>query len=154
MVDSDTHRKLAVSLFNRTWELMEAPRTTVEQDDEMLSTAHASAYHWLQVGQPKNFAISHWQLARAYALLKRPQSAIYHGWRSLDICKQHGLAPFFHAYGHEAIARGHLVAGEESEARNHMAAAESFLPLIDEAEDRATLAKDLGSLGLTSSNTG
>ena len=44
------HRKLAIELFNHTWTLMDLESRTVEQTDEMLHSAHASTYHWLQVG--------------------------------------------------------------------------------------------------------
>jgi hypothetical protein len=146
MISPEDHRKLAVSLFNRTWELIDMPERTVEQNDEMLSAAHASAYHWLQVGSPQNFAISQWQLARVYALLGRPQSAIHHGERSLSISRDGDLGPFYHSYAHEAIARGHLAAGARDKMLEHKAHALAFVPRIDDPEELEFIERDLATL--------
>jgi hypothetical protein len=40
------HRRLAVDLYNATWELLEQTDRSPEDDDEMLARAHASMYHW------------------------------------------------------------------------------------------------------------
>ena len=42
----EQRRRLAVDLFNRTWELMLLPERTPEHDDELLHTAYASRHHW------------------------------------------------------------------------------------------------------------
>ena len=43
-------RQLATDLFNHTWELLELTDRTPDQDDEMIHAAHASRYHWGEVG--------------------------------------------------------------------------------------------------------
>ena len=50
-LDLATRRALAVGLFNYTWTLLENPDRTPEQDDEMIHAAHASRYHWGEVGE-------------------------------------------------------------------------------------------------------
>jgi len=45
----EAHRRLAVSLFNRSWELLALQRT-VPEDDELIHTVHASAHHWRACG--------------------------------------------------------------------------------------------------------
>jgi len=62
------------TLFNDTWRLMEKEDRTPEEDDQMVHQAHASAYHWLQVGTPANFARSHWQCSRVYCVLGRART--------------------------------------------------------------------------------
>ena len=47
----EIHRALGVGLYNRCWDLMENEDRTRDQDDELIATAFASAWHWLQVGQ-------------------------------------------------------------------------------------------------------
>jgi hypothetical protein len=81
-----------------------------------------------------------------YALLGRPQSAIYHGERSLHISKASALAPFYHSYAHEAIARGHLAAGELAKVREHKGLAEAFVPQIEDPEELEFIQRDLGTL--------
>ncbi len=146
MLSPEEHRKLASSLYNKTWELMEVDGRTPEQDDALLSTAHASAYHWQQVGNVQNFAVSHWQLARVYALLMRPRSALYHGQRSLALSQAGNLTAFYHAYAHEAIARGHMVAGERDEMLQQKALAQALVSGIEDAEERSLIEPDLASL--------
>ncbi len=146
MLTPEDHRQLAKNLYNRTWELHDLPDRTADQDEEMLSTAHASAFHWLPVGSTQNFAISQWQLSRVYAVLNRPQSAIHHGKRSLSLCQSGELAPFYHAYAHEAIARGHLAAAQWDAVREHCALAQAFVPHIEDPEEVAAIKKDLATL--------
>src|SRR5207247_1686951 len=47
------HRRMAVQLFNSTWDLMAKKRRTKDEDDRMIHMAHASRYHWSVVGGPK-----------------------------------------------------------------------------------------------------
>ena len=59
--DTVEHRRLGVDLFNGTWRLLERDDRTRADDDRMLHMAHASRFHWEQVGTATN-------LARAYEL--------------------------------------------------------------------------------------
>ena len=45
-------RQLATDLFNLVWTLLEQPGRSAEDDDRMVHAAHASRYHWGQVGGP------------------------------------------------------------------------------------------------------
>lgn len=63
-LDPATRRKLAADLFNHVWRLLETESRTPEQDDEMLHAAHASRYHWGEVGEGINLARGEWQCAR------------------------------------------------------------------------------------------
>ena len=66
-----TERQLASDLFNLVWTLLEQAGRTTEDDDRMLHAAHASRYHWGQVGGPEQLAIGEWQCARVYSVLGR-----------------------------------------------------------------------------------
>ena len=48
--DTDLHKKLGIELFNYTWELLEKPQRTREEDDTMMHAAHASRFHWGKAG--------------------------------------------------------------------------------------------------------
>jgi hypothetical protein len=48
--DTGDERALAAALFNRTWELIEREDRSQDDDDRMLHMAHASRYHWGNVG--------------------------------------------------------------------------------------------------------
>lgn len=50
------HKMLAASLFNLTWDLLDKAQRTPEKDDRMAHAAHASRFHWGEIGQPVNLA--------------------------------------------------------------------------------------------------
>src|SRR5436853_632320 len=79
------HRKMAAELFNSTWRLIAKKRRTKDEDDRMIHMAHASRYHWSVVGGSKEAAIGEWQISHVYALLRRPEPALYHAPRSPSI---------------------------------------------------------------------
>ena len=67
----ETHRALGAGLYNRCWDLLEIEDRTIDQDDELLATAYASAWHWRQVGHVANQARGHWMCSRVAAVLGR-----------------------------------------------------------------------------------
>lgn len=83
---ANTHRRLAAHLFNLVWTLMEKPDCTQAENDTMLHAAHASRYHWEQVGTTVNLAWGGWQVSRVYATLRRVEPAGFHAQRCLEIC--------------------------------------------------------------------
>ena len=62
------HKKMAVDCFNLTWDYMDKDDRTAEDDINMINSAHASRYHWTQIGKPLNFQRGEWQIARVYAI--------------------------------------------------------------------------------------
>jgi DNA-binding transcriptional MerR regulator len=147
-IDPATERRLAADLFNRTWELLEAPSRTALQDDEMIHTAHASRYHWGQIGEPANLARGEWQCSRVYAVLRHPEPALWHARRCLAICEEHGLGDWDIAAAHEAMARASLVTGDEAAAREWLAKARTSCAAIADEEDRRIIESDLETLAL------
>lgn len=83
-ITREVHEKLAMSLFNATWALLDKEDRTVEDDIEMIHSAHASRYHWGQIGEPLHFERGEWQISRVYSVLGRREPALYHAscaWR-------------------------------------------------------------------------
>jgi hypothetical protein len=144
--DLPLHRKLAAELFNGTWTLLEEPDRTPDDDARMIHMAHASAYHWLQVGTPQNVARSHWLCSRVYSVLGRPEPALYHARLAHDICAEHGIGDFDLAYAFEALARAHAVAGNRAESDEWRDRARAATADVAEAEDRELLLSDLAQI--------
>jgi hypothetical protein len=142
-VEPALHRRLAVDLFNRVWALMESDERAPEQVDELIHTAHASAYHWRQVGAPENFARSEWQCSRVYAVLGRAEPALHHARRCVELCEQHGIGDWDLGFAYEALARAHAVAGDVAETRRWLARAQEQAGRVAEADDREHLLGDL-----------
>ncbi len=149
-VDPATHRRLAVDLFNHTWRLLELEERTPEQVDEMIHTAHASRYHWARVGTRAHAARGEWQCARVYSTLGRPEPALWHARRCLELAEMggEGFEDWDLAGAHEAMARALLVGGCRDQAVRHARLAREVLAVVEDEEDRQIIAADLDALAL------
>jgi hypothetical protein len=106
---TEWHKKQAVSLFNATWDLIDKKDRTHEDEINMIHMAHASRYHWGQIGGPLEAARGEWQISRVYAILRKGDSALYHGQESLRLCQKNNIGGFDLAFGYEAVARAYRV---------------------------------------------
>lgn len=140
------HRKIAIDLFNFVWTLLDKPDRTVEDNDQMIHAAHASRYHWSQVGTAVNLARGEWQVSRVYAVLNRPEPAQYHARRCLDICLENQIGDFDLAYAYEALARASAIAGQPGECDRYLALARESGEKIAEKEDRDIFLNDLATV--------
>lgn len=130
------HRKQAVALFNQTWDLMELASRTAVQDDLMIHACHASRYHWSVVGSAIHFQRGEWQLARVYAVLRRPEAAVFHARRCLQLTEDHGFGDFDLAFAYEALARAGFVSGAGDDTDKYYKLAEEAGAAIAKEEDR------------------
>jgi DNA-binding transcriptional MerR regulator len=145
-LDPDDQRRLAASLFNRTWELLMKPERSVVDDDEMIHTAHASRFHWGVVGNATNWARGEWQCSRVYSVLGRSEPALHHANRCLALSTEHDLSAFDIGAANEALARAYRVAGDPAHVAEHVAAADEAATRITDEEDRKILVDDLADL--------
>ena len=82
------HKAMAVATFNATWDLMDKQMRTAEENDMMVHSAHASRYHWGQVGGPTEFERGDWQISRVYALLGKGTEALHYAKHCLTTCQE------------------------------------------------------------------
>jgi DNA-binding transcriptional MerR regulator len=141
-----TERRQAIDLFNGVWRLIEKEDRSVEDDDTMLHLAHASRYHWGQVGTAANLARGEWQVSRVYTVLGRGEPALHHAQRVLEICRANGIGDWDLAFAYEALARASAVAGDKEKARAFTEQALSAAEDIAEGEDRELVMTDLESI--------
>ncbi len=139
-------RKLAAALFNEVWRLMELPERSEAEDAAMLHGAHASCYHWMQVGEPVNRARGEWQVSRVYTVLGRPEAAFLHAQQVLDICQRAGIGDFDLAFAYEALARASAAGGDTEAARSWAAQAREAVAGIADQEDRDLVLADLATI--------
>jgi DNA-binding transcriptional MerR regulator len=149
-VDAATHRRLAVDLFNRSWQLLETEARTPAQDDELIHVVHASCYHWLEVGTPANHARGENQCAHVYAALGRPEAALHHANRALELVREggDGFEDWDLATALEVLARAHLAAGNHSEGEHFARLARAELEAIADPDDREVIESQIAELGL------
>jgi hypothetical protein len=146
-LDRETERRLAAGLYNDVWRLMDLPKRRPEQDDEMLHAEHASRYHWGNVGGPVNLARGEWLCSRVYAVLRRPEPAIWHAQRCLELLTDFGGGENWdEAAACEALARAYSVAGNKDEKKAWLARAREALKSVANPEDRQPIEDDLKTI--------
>jgi DNA-binding transcriptional MerR regulator len=148
-LDPETRRTLAAGLFNRTWELLETAGRTPAQDDEMIHAAHASRYHWGEIGRAVNLARGEWQCARVYSTLGRGEPAMWHATRCLAILEADpaDIEDWDLAAAYEGLARASFVAGDTVAREQWTARAREALEDIADPEDRTLIEGDLDAIG-------
>jgi hypothetical protein len=134
--EQEFHRKSAVELFNLVWTLLDKKERTKEENDKMVHAAHASRYHWGEVGTALEIERGEWQVSRVYSVLKRPQPALYHAERCLEICKEHKIGDFDIAFAYEAMARAHALSGSKADIETYFRLAKEAGDKIESKEDR------------------
>lgn len=145
-IDQEARRRLAIDLFNHAWTLLETVDRTADQDDEMLHAAHASRYHWGEVGDAANRARGEWQCSRVYVALGRAEPALHHARRCLAICEEHTIGDWDLAAAYEAVARASRLAGDAAELARYRRLATEQLDRISDPEDRKIIAADVATL--------
>lgn len=145
-LEAASHRQVAVEQFNRTWELLDKEGRTDAEDAEMLTAAFTSRHHWREIGDSKNYSVSDWQVSRVAAVLGYPDLAREYGRRCLEEASSAELSPFYVGYGHEALARAALLAGNRDETKRHLASAHELLDQVVDSSARDLLAADLAEL--------
>jgi DNA-binding transcriptional MerR regulator len=147
-LEQEERRRLAADLFNLTWTLLEKPDRSTEDDDRMIHAAHASRFHWGEIGGAQQLAVGEWQCSRVYAVLGRPEPSLHHARRALEVAQSGDAPDWTVASAYEALARAHAAAGERGEAERCAALAREAVERIQDPEDREVIEGDLATLPL------
>jgi len=141
---AEAHRHFAITLNGRTWELLEKAARSEDEDQMMLHAAHASCYHWLQVGSGVNQQRGEWLIARVYTTLDRPEAALQHAKRCLALTEQYAgeMRDFDRAFAFESVARANAIAGNKDQALKYFRLAEKAGSAISDDEDREIFQQD------------
>lgn len=144
--EKEFHRKSAVDCFNLVWTLMDKKDRTKEEDDKMVHAAHASRFHWGEIGTPLEFERGEWQISRVYTVVNRPESALYHAMRCLEICRENNIGDWDIAFAYEAMARAHAVAGQKTQCKKYLELANKAGEQIKTKGDKDYLFSELRTI--------
>lgn len=144
--EKEFHKKMAVDLFNLVWTLLDKEKRTKKEEDTMVHAAHASRYHWGEIGTPLEFERGEWQISRMYSVLGRPQPALYHANRCLEICKENNIKDFDIAFAYEAVARAYAVADKKSESEKYVELAKKAGEDIEDEENQKYFFSELETI--------
>jgi tetratricopeptide (TPR) repeat protein len=140
------HKYFSATCFNKTWEYIDNPHRTPEEDMSMLQTAMTSLWHWSQREDAtlQNLSVGNWQVSRVYALLGQVDNARGYAEVSLKLAK--GYEPFYAAFAYEALARAEMVAGNKAKMQEYLDKALALAEKVEDEEDKQVLMADLGSI--------
>ena len=135
----------AKKLNGRVWQLLETPDRSSQDDELMVHAAHASCYHWLQVGTALHHQRAEWLISKVYSTLGRADSALRHAELCRELTRESSdlMEDFDVAYSHECLARANGSAGNLDEARNQLRLADEAGQAIANEEDRRIFLDDL-----------
>jgi ribosomal-protein-alanine N-acetyltransferase len=140
------HFKSAKGLFNLVWDLLDKSERTVEEQEQMVHAAHASLYHWGVIGTPLEFERGEWQISRVYAVLNRPEPALHHAKRCLDICQANEIGDFDIAFAYEAMARASAIAGQRGDCEKYTDLAKQAGDRIEDKDNRNYFFSELATV--------
>ena len=141
----EAHKHFGQALNGRVWELLDRADRTPAENELMVCAAHASLYHWLQVGTSVHHQRGEWLIAHVFTVLGVAGSALRHAERCAELTREFAaeLKDFDHAYAFEGLARAHALAGDREQALNHLRLAEEAGRAIADAEDMRIFQGDL-----------
>jgi hypothetical protein len=139
---SEWHRYFAMQANNRAWKLSVMASRTPGEDREMLDAAHASAWHWAQVGTELNRMRATMLLAEVHALAGDATLALGYAREMRAYFLGKGETPdwelaIMHAVTAHCAAKG----GEGELHRSAYASARDAIAAIADEEDRQIVAQ-------------
>ncbi|MEN9956396.1 MAG: hypothetical protein RIR46_4 [Actinomycetota bacterium] len=142
----EASKKLASSLFNRTWELIDLTDRSPEQELEMIHSAHASRLHWQVAGGPEQWAIGEWQCARVYCEVGFPEQGIFHAQACLELVENNAVPVWLMASAFEVLSRSYWGAGDLDLAKLARGRARQLIAKIEDAGERESLEAQVAEL--------
>jgi hypothetical protein len=140
------HRAFARSAFNGTWELIDAPERTPEQDRQMLTLAFAARWHWSEVGTDENIAVSDWQVALVASLLGESRLATSYAAAAYERARASELPDWLRASTAEGMARACAVDGDRAGYDRYVTEARELVAALDDEEDRELITAQLATI--------
>ena len=137
-------RALAVSLYNRCWELLETEERSTDGDVELITCALASRHHGHNAGGPQEWIISDWMVARAVGAVGACDLALVFALRANDAVTQSEFPDWLVASTAEGVARAYGEAGRAEEFNSWFAKAQRLIAVVVDDEDRELIARQLG----------
>ena len=140
------NRRFAVELFNRSWDLLEMPDRSADDDAEMLAAAFASAWHWRQVGTAENIALGDHQISKVASHVGQPALALHYARRALEAIEIGHFGNWQVAAAYEGMARACAAAGDLSGRDYWVQRCTVALGAVPDAADRTVVAEQLLNL--------
>lgn len=133
---SRLHHWFAMEANNRAWSLSEKAEMGVEDAAEMLTVAHAAAWHWRQVGTTNQRQLADLLIARVHARLNDGPRALAAAERAFAAITARVAAPWERAFAHAILADAARASGDAARHASHYAEARALGAALTDPEDR------------------
>ncbi len=131
-----SHRWFGIELNNSTMDALDARLVTPESCEPYIHAAHASCYHWMQVGTVANRGRGQFLVASVYAAAGLGEAALRHARRYLELAEASPEQMADWDFAYDALARAYAAAGEMDAARQARAKAQAAAAAVADPEDR------------------
>lgn len=142
------NKYFSATCFNQTWDYMDKPARTQDEDDAMLSLSLASLWHWTQREDctSTNLSIGYWQVSRVFALLRQADNARHYGELCLEASLKEGVPAYHLGTAYEALARAEQVASNWEKVEHFLAQARQVADSLADPEEKKMLLSDLATI--------
>jgi hypothetical protein len=142
------HKYFSAQSFNRTWDYIDKPERTPDEENTMLQLSLTSLWHWTQREDctSTNLSIGYWQVSRVFALLHQADNARKYGNLCLEATQKEGVEPYFSGTAYEALARAEMVAGDRKAMQEYLGKAQQIANSLTDREEKEMLLKDLATI--------
>lgn len=132
------HRWFGIDLNNSTMDALDAGLVTSESCEPYIHAAHASCYHWMQIGTVANRARAEFAVASVYAAAELSEAALRHARRCLELTEANPdeVEDWDKAFACDALARAYAAGGDIAVAREARGQAQAAGEAIADEEDR------------------
>jgi hypothetical protein len=137
-------RSIAIQQFNRCWEILDQAERTEADLRELLQAAFTSRYHWLQVGNERNWIISDWMVSRALAYNACGDLALNFAKRANEAAWASEQPDWLRASAAEGILRAVIALGDTTEIDGWKLRAQELVEDISIPEEKSVISKQLG----------
>ena len=130
------HKFHANEASKQTWDLAVIDRTP-QQNEEMLTAAHAAAYHWRHIGSAQHLARTSMLLAKVHALLGLGNTAwLYAEEMKAFFLNEPNIPDWEIAFTYAIHAHAASVAGHHEAHHESYLLAKAAIEAITDPEDR------------------
>jgi len=150
IMDHD-HRALAISTYNRCWEILDGDDRSDAVMDELVGCAFTSRHHWGIAGGLQEVVIGDWMIGRAAAEASISRPAVFGplAWAFAMAAEETAFPErpdWLHASVAEGLARVATVLGDDALRAQWLGEAKMRVAAIADPDDRAVIAVQLDEL--------
>jgi endonuclease/exonuclease/phosphatase (EEP) superfamily protein YafD len=147
MTLAEAQLHFAKTLNSEVWNLLQKSQRTSADNELMLETAYASAYHWRYAGTGVHHQRAEWLIAHVYIELGQAEPALRHAARCFELTAEFAslMQDFDRAYASEIVARANALAGKREIALDYYQRAAQAGEAISNIEDKSIFMGDFNS---------